>query len=344
MATNSILSLVAVATIFFSQLFEPCLAQVCIVGKGCNYVDESKIPIKYLMVGNPGTGKSTMLNGLARKPLFQSGLSFNSGKTVVLQREQIGKDWYMDTPGLSDMKLREQAAVAITDALNDGGAYKIIFVLTIEAGRVRPADRTTMELILASAPISYYGVLINKVGKKEHKMLTNNTDGAYDAVVGGLMTGLPTKSLYFHFKPRIEDLADEDDAVPDLDEEFVRFMQNVPAIEILPEEVKDIDVRDYDKLAEKFETVINELANDKKLLQERMEKDKQEYMKMIDEIQQRNQHLMERPEASSGLAWAKDIVPLIPIAVSVFTSGFVDTHSISAVTQAGASAASAISR
>jgi hypothetical protein len=171
-----------------------------------------------------------MLNGLAGKPLFQSGLSFGAGKTVVLQKEQIGKNWYMDTPGLSDTKLRELAAKAIEAAMKEGGAFKVIFVITIEAGRVRPADRTTMELVLESAPITQYGVMINKLGKKERKKILENKE-AYGAVVAGLMDQLPTKTLQFCLLERDEDLADEDNAVPaPLDPEFVRFMQNIPAI------------------------------------------------------------------------------------------------------------------
>ena len=37
---------------------------------------------------------------------------------------------YMDTPGLSDVKLREQAAAAIEEALKSGGKYSICFVVT----------------------------------------------------------------------------------------------------------------------------------------------------------------------------------------------------------------------
>jgi hypothetical protein len=335
MATKSILPVITVITTF-SQLFVPSLgedeapaalgeaeapmAEVCTVGGGCGYVDESREPIKYLMVGNPGTGKSTMLNGLARKSLFQSGLSFGAGKTTVLQKEQIGKDWYMDTPGLSDTLLRKEAAKAIEAAMKEGGAFKVVFVITIEAGRVRPADRTTMELILAAAPIAYYGVLINKLGKKEYNMLIENTDGAKDAVVAGLMNELPRKSLRFHFKQRDESLVDEEDAVPQLDEQFVRFMQHIPAVQIKTEEVKAIDVSEYDAMTSKFEGIITELYADKKRVEEKMKSDKEEYKKLLQEMQQRNDALMMNPEKHTKTPWAQIagqvIVPFAPLIFS----------------------------
>lgn len=43
---------------------------------------------------------------------------------------------YLDTPGLADIKLRQQAAEAITKALKQDGTYQVFFVITLEAGRV----------------------------------------------------------------------------------------------------------------------------------------------------------------------------------------------------------------
>lgn len=57
----------------------------------------------------------------------------------------------MDTPGLADIKLRKQAAKAITEALKRDGNYQIFFVITLEAGRIRPEDMATIKLVLESA-------------------------------------------------------------------------------------------------------------------------------------------------------------------------------------------------
>jgi GTP-binding protein EngB required for normal cell division len=292
---------IAVAAI--SRLIVPSLAgATCPAGKVCNqFVDESK-GVNYLLVGNPGTGKSTILNGFAGKALFKSGPAFGKGKTKVLQKETVGLNTFMDTPGLADIKMREQAAQEITSALMAGGAYKIFFVITLEAGRVRPADRTTMELVLASAPITHYGVIINKLEKVEKEMLMSNTDGARDEVLAGLMNGMPVQSLYFDFELRKDSLAAVTDAVPSLDQELIQFIQQVPAVEIKPEEVKAIQTNEFDALSQKFEIMINELKADKQMLHKKMDEDRASYEKLIKDMQERQDKLMEKfsQQQSSG--------------------------------------------
>ena len=86
---------------------------------------------KIIAVGNPGSGKSTILNYLAGEVLFQSGISFGKGLTYQLD-EKVGSNGmlFCDTPGLADHQLREQAATAISKTLQDGGKSKVMFVCT----------------------------------------------------------------------------------------------------------------------------------------------------------------------------------------------------------------------
>ena len=49
---------------------------------------------------------------------------------------------YLDTPGLTDIKLRQQAAEAITKALKQDETYQVFFVITLEAGIAQPEDMT----------------------------------------------------------------------------------------------------------------------------------------------------------------------------------------------------------
>ena len=59
-----------------------------------------------VFVGNPGVGKSTMLNGMGRSLEFPSGVSFGTGRTThlnVLFRKEEG-DLLVDTPGLEDIE------------------------------------------------------------------------------------------------------------------------------------------------------------------------------------------------------------------------------------------------
>lgn len=107
-----------------------------------------------IVVGDPGAGKSTILNGLvgtaARGPRmpFRSGLSVASGRTIALQTDVVGGVRYSDTPGLDDVALKRQAAAAIANAVCLGGAVRLLFVLTMEAGRVRGANFATIRIVL----------------------------------------------------------------------------------------------------------------------------------------------------------------------------------------------------
>lgn len=81
----------------------------------------------------------------------------------------------LDTPGLADVKLTEQAAKAITKALKQDGMYQVFFVITLEAGRVRPEDMTTIRFVLEStSDIKYYSLIINKLSTVAYDRLLND--------------------------------------------------------------------------------------------------------------------------------------------------------------------------
>lgn len=78
------------------------------------------------MIGNPGAGKSTLLTSLVRgKFRFPAGISIATGLTKDLLEYEHEGTTYIDTPGLSDLKLREHAASCIERALRKGGDFRV---------------------------------------------------------------------------------------------------------------------------------------------------------------------------------------------------------------------------
>jgi hypothetical protein len=101
------------------------------------------LPQYIVFCGNPGTGKSTWLNGICGKELFKSGFSAGSGLTQAVQTEEAtipfeGKRFKIvagDTPGLKDAKTQEQCGEEIRKALErskeTNSALRLIFFFTL---------------------------------------------------------------------------------------------------------------------------------------------------------------------------------------------------------------------
>jgi GTPase Era involved in 16S rRNA processing len=244
----------------------------------------------FLLIGNPGVGKSTILNGLAGKTLYKSGPAYGPGLTTVLQEERVGNRIYMDTPGLADIKMRKQAAQEITAALRRGGEFKVFFVVTLEAGRVRPEQKTTIKLVLESAPITDYAIIINKLEPEELEEIVTDAE-ARDAVLAGFMTDMPQKTLYFHWALRHDYLSGKKMQALQLDDEFRQFLETVPSVFIPSEAVKDIKADEFERLNAQFESMIAKMNEDKEFVKELMKKDRDQFEQMIKRMQEENVRL-----------------------------------------------------
>lgn len=144
-----------------------------------NLVSNSSDKHKIVLCGNPGSGKSTVLNTIVGQTKFRSGTSLGHGLTQTTTSYQIDDTDYVDTPGLDDAEFRETAAKEISKALNGRAIVRLLFVLTLEAGRVRPSDLATVGLILRAisesniAISNRYSIIFNKCEKSVMHSIEN---------------------------------------------------------------------------------------------------------------------------------------------------------------------------
>lgn len=114
-----------------------------------------KAAVTYLVFDNPGRGKSTLQNCIAKAKLFEPGPSADGrGVTNAHKRIVHGDSVFVDVPGLSDPNFREKAAREVTCALRHGVRCKIIFICGEDHGRVVSDDKVTIRLGTGGRPES----------------------------------------------------------------------------------------------------------------------------------------------------------------------------------------------
>lgn len=127
------------------------------------------LPRRVVIAGNPGAGKSTLLNSLLGAPVFESGVSLGGGLTKTASLRVVGGVAFIDTPGLFDSEEDGRAAAELSFALSDSSGLRVIFVVSLEDGRLRASDVKVVRLIgkaLLKAGVDIsgkYGLILNKV-------------------------------------------------------------------------------------------------------------------------------------------------------------------------------------
>jgi GTP-binding protein EngB required for normal cell division len=216
-----------------------------------------------LLLGNPGTGKSTLINCLVGRRVFNSGISWGGGLTQEYQKHVVGDVAYMDTPGLADLSIIEKAAEAINTALKQGGTYKLFFMVRLQAGRVVADDLVTVERVLdaISLPNVPFSILVNNLPKRQYEAMTR-FGPEYEKVVALINQGKHQTPFIF-FIPKFSQLDELDNAVMKLPDPVLEFLEaRAPSVAIPQASVSQINTDDFDKQAKELKAELERLRED----------------------------------------------------------------------------------
>ena len=233
-----------------------------------------------LFIGNPGSGKSTLINSLIGAPVAHAGQSAGGGLTKVFTSYAHRGYHYIDTPGLADVNIRDVAAIQIRDALKIGGKYRIFFVINLLNSRVKGEDVTTINTVMnaiVNPKNAGYNIVINRLTTKEKKFLLS--DPAEMAQVYSALNSGSHKTDSIWYINQDNEVCDDKTEFVSLDMMFRDFIyKNSRVIEINGKEVGQVDANEFEKIKKEL---TKNIATLQKQMKRQMKEGSQEYRNLL---------------------------------------------------------------
>ncbi|KAH3766784.1 hypothetical protein Pelo_1352 [Pelomyxa schiedti] len=189
-------------------------------------------PITTIFMGPSGVGTSALLATIFPVPTgtpFRPGKSTGTELTTTCERyTDVDGNMYIDAPALGVERQQQQA---VLEALNQGGIFRVVFVVTLMSARVQPGDIAMMSLLHQAVPAigSNYSIVINKASPAVMSASRDNKS----AIQNKLQEGLPPTS-YFYYFPFVQswDSPNCDHRAFAGSADFRNFIQHAPAVAI----------------------------------------------------------------------------------------------------------------
>lgn len=228
---------------------------------------------KVILLGNPGSGKSTLLNSFIGSCEFKSGISFGGGMTRQWKAVTLPNNvTFIDTPGLADYEIRSEVAKNITEALQEGGNFKFLFVATTLNGRFKAEDVTTIKLVLDAVPqidVDKFGIIVNQLEAAEFEGLKKPEN--QKKFFMPLWAGLQKITSHIELLEKDPELSGCENSVKEFPN-MQQFVASLPTVRIDPSAVKDVESRDFSQIREEYENLVND---EEKMLEELRKKEEQ---------------------------------------------------------------------